>query len=537
MLKINSITIVGGGTAGWMTASTIVKAFPHISITVIEPSGAETIGVGESTIGGIRSWTNFIGLQDSDFLKETDGSYKLSIKFTDFYEKNGESFHYPFGEPYLENSPLQLMDWFYKKHYYPETPWDDYVRSLFPTTFLYENNKFNENKYQEFGNFDIKRDVAFHFDATKFGIYLKNNFCIPNGVKVIDALVIDIATGKDGIEHITLDNGDTVASDLYIDCSGFKSLLLGGAMQEPFDSWADRLPNNRAWATRIEYKDKELELEGFTNSTAIENGWCWNIPLWSRLGAGYVYSDKFVDPEDAKEEFKQYLMSDRMVIPRTREEVDSLEFKSIPFKVGMYERTFVKNVVGIGLSAAFIEPLESNGLYSIHEFLFKLVDILSREQKISQFDKDIFNASCKGLFSGFAEFVGLHYALSHRCDTEYWKAVSEREFDKDVLGKYTPKVYGYSHFGMTYMDKWEYPLDRSGVTWIATGQHVNMINSARVQTLEQMFGIDYKKTVDEFIRINTINKAKWKAAAELSPTLYTYLNDNYYFEETEKGDQ
>ena len=94
MLKINSITIVGGGTAGWMTASTIVKAFPHISITVIEPSGAETIGVGESTIGGIRSWTNFIGLQDSDFLKETDGSYKLSIKFTDFYEKNGESFHY-----------------------------------------------------------------------------------------------------------------------------------------------------------------------------------------------------------------------------------------------------------------------------------------------------------------------------------------------------------------------------------------------------------------------------------------------------------
>jgi hypothetical protein len=534
MLKVNSITVVGGGTAGWMTASTIIKAYPNLSVNVIEPQGGEIIGVGESTIGGIRQWTNFIGLEDSDFLKETDGSYKLSIKFTDFYEKNGESFQYPFGEPYLEQSPLQLMDWFYKKHYYPETPWDDYVRCLFPTTYLYENNKFNENRYQEFNNFNIKRDIAFHFDSAKFGAYLKNNYCVPNGVKIIDASVVDIITGEDGIESLILDNGESVTSDLYIDCTGFKSLLLGGAMNEPFDSWADRLPNNRAWATRIEYKDKELELEGFTNSTAIENGWCWNIPLWSRLGAGYVYSDKFIDPEDAKEEFKQYLMSDRMVIPRTREEVDSLEFKSIPFKVGMYERTFVKNVVGIGLSAAFIEPLESNGLYSIHEFLFKLVDILDREQKISQYDRDIFNASCKNLFSGFAQFVGLHYALSHRCDTEYWKAVSNREFDKTILDNFAPKVQGYADFGLSYMDKWEYVTNRAGIPYIATGMHVNMINASRVRTLEEQFGIDYKRTVDEFIRLNNINKAKWQAAADLSPTLYQYLKDNFYSEETEE---
>ena len=104
----------------------------------------------------------------------------------------------------------------------------------------------------------------------------------------------------------------------------------------------DILPNNRAWATRLPYKDKEKELEPFTNSTAIGNGWVWNIPIWSRLGTGYVYSDKFISPEDAKEEFKQHLMSDKMVIPRSREEVDQLEFKDIPMKVGIYKRTFVK---------------------------------------------------------------------------------------------------------------------------------------------------------------------------------------------------
>ena len=349
--------------------------------------------------------------------------------------------------------------------------------------------------------------------------------------------MVDIVTGEGGIESLILDNGDQVISDLYIDCTGFKSLLLGGAMNEPFDSWADRLPNNRAWATRIEYKDKELELEGFTNSTAIENGWCWNIPLWSRLGAGYVYSDKFVDPEDAKEEFKKYLMSDRMVIPRTREEVDSLEFKSIPFKVGMYERTFVKNVVGIGLSAAFIEPLESNGLYSIHEFLFKLVDILNREQKISQYDRDIFNASCKNMFSGFAQFVGLHYALSHRCDTEYWKAASNREFDKAILDNVVPKSQGYADFGLSYMDRWEYATNRAGIPYIATGMHVNMVNESRIRIMEEQFGIDYKRTVDEFIRLNNINKAKWQAAADLSPTLYAYLRDNFYSDEIMEGEK
>lgn len=528
MLKVKKVVVVGGGSGGWMTATSLVKAYPHLDITVIEPKDIPIVGVGESTIGGIRNWTNFIGLEDKDFLSSTDGSYKLSIKFTDFYEKNGESFQYPFGSPWLDHTNFGMNDWFYKKYYYPETPWDDMVRCLFPAAPLFEGNKFNLNLNGEFSNFNFHRDIAFHFDATKFGAWLKENYCLPRGVKLINGKVEDIRVGEDGIESLTLDNGDVITADLYVDCTGFRSLLLGGALNEPFESWADRLPNNRAWATRIAYKDKERELEGFTNSTAIENGWCWNIPLWSRLGAGYVYSDKYVDPKQAKEEFKQYLMSDRMVIPRTREEVDALEFKDIQFRVGMHERVFVKNVVGIGLSSAFIEPLESNGLYSIHEFLFKLVDILNREQKISQYDRDIFNASSKILFYGFAQFVGLHYALSHRNDTKYWQDATNRVFDMNILDNTIPKAAGYADFGMQYMDRWEYPLTRAGVPFIATGMHVNMINDARIQSLEYEFGIDYKATIDQTIKMWEINKAKWQKAADLSPTLYQYLKDEIY---------
>jgi tryptophan halogenase len=169
------------------------------------------------------------------------------------------------------------------------------------------------------------------------------------------------------------------------------------------------LPNNSAWATRIPYKNKEKELVGYTNCTAIENGWVWNIPLWSRIGTGYVYSDKFVSDEDALKEFQKYL--------GTKE----LEFKNIKMRVGLHNRLWVKNVVAIGLSAGFIEPLESNGLFTVHEFLMILLRNIQRD-KFSQFDRDSYNYQAKHLFRNFAEFVALHYALSHRNDTEYWKA-------------------------------------------------------------------------------------------------------------------
>ena len=137
---VNNILIVGGGSAGWMTAATLIKEFPEKNISLIESPNISTVGVGESTIGGIRLWTNWLGIDDKQFLKFTDGSYKLSIKFTDFYKK-GEAFHYPFGSPYTENNKAILNDWWFKKFFYKDTPQSDYADCLYPQMALVNQNK------------------------------------------------------------------------------------------------------------------------------------------------------------------------------------------------------------------------------------------------------------------------------------------------------------------------------------------------------------------------------------------------------------
>jgi len=529
-MKINSIVIVGGGSAGWMTAATLIKTFPNKKISIIESPNYPTVGVGESTIGGIKRWTKYIGLNESSFFPCTDASLKLSIKFTDFYKKDFGSFHYPFGSPFSLEGRNPYADWHIKKYFEPDTQLDDFVRYIFPSAALFENNKFNINLNNEFDNFDADNDIAYHFDATKFANWLRDHYCIPAGVELHKTTVNKILTDQQGIKHLCLDNGETMSGDLYIDCTGFESLLLGKTLDEPFDSYSSMLPNNKAWATRISYKDRSKELEGFTNCTAIENGWCWNIPLWSRLGAGYVYSDKFISKEQALEEFKTYLMSNKMVVPRTREEVDGLEFKELTMRVGIHKRTFVKNVVAIGLSAGFIEPLESNGLYSVHEFLFKLIDILQRGS-INQFDRDMYNVSVRDQFDNFAKFVSLHYALSHRDDSDYWKSIQEREFSDSLGDPYFPyKGRADSYYNLTwrFMEEWGHPLDKAGIPFISTGMNLLMMNETRIKSIESRFKVDMYELYKDFDKKYKVQSQKWKQAAEKSSTLEEYLQKVYY---------
>ena len=162
------IIIVGGGSAGWMSAATLIKEFPDKKIALIESPEISTIGVGESTIQQIRLWTKFLGIKDDHFLKHTDGTYKLSIKFTDFYKK-GESFHYPFGKPVFRNTKTFYNDWWLKKYIFPKTPYTDYADCYFPQMALVNNNKLSYNERGVLDNFNLFSDAAFHFDAIKFG--------------------------------------------------------------------------------------------------------------------------------------------------------------------------------------------------------------------------------------------------------------------------------------------------------------------------------------------------------------------------------
>lgn len=527
MIKpLDNIVIVGGGSAGWMTAAMLIKTFPNKHITVIESPNIPIVGVGESTIAQINDFVQYLEIDEKDFMAFTDASYKLSIKFTDFYEKDAGGFHYPFSTPVLEDTVEGLHDWFVKKALYPDTPVEDFVRCYYPASALFENNKFSLNEFGKFTNYDPTFHAAYHFDATKFGAWLRDQYCKPRGVDHVQEEVKYVETGVNGIEHLLLADDSKVTANLFVDCTGFKSLLLGHALSEPFQSYEDMLPNNRAWATRVPYKDKEAELEPYTNCTAIENGWVWNIPLWSRIGTGYVYSDKYVTPENALEEFKQHLMSDKVTCPKTRDEVEALEYKDVPMRVGIHNRTWVKNCVAIGLSAGFIEPLESNGLFSVHEFLFKLVKSLQRPA-VTQWDIDVYNASTLNIFRNFAEFVALHYAISVRDDTDYWKANGDRTYSTGLPSLQPQSFQGF--YDLQHMKMFTNRVPQfAGITRISTGMNYPILDPVTIRQYEIRDKVNHSKVFKESFETFEKKKMYWNTLADFEPTLYQYLKDNIY---------
>ncbi|NBO36427.1 tryptophan 7-halogenase [bacterium] len=542
MNKIDKIVVVGGGSSGWMSAATLINSFPNKEIIVIESPDTPTVGVGESTIGQINEWMYSLGIKDEDWMKFCDASYKFSIKFTDFYKKGAGAFHYPFGVPFYNKNefPRGMEDWYVRKSLQPELPLKNFAETFFPVVALCEENRITENKKNEFPGWSFSKDVAYHFDAARFGVWLREHYCKPRGVKHIFMEVSEVKTSDKGVKCLVLTDGTEITSDLYIDCTGFKSMLLEQALGVKFETYESYLPNNSAWATRIPYTNRRKEIEPFTNCTAISNGWVWNIPLFSRTGSGYVFCDKYISDNDALEEFKDYLMNEREV-KISKEVMDSLEFKLIKFRTGIHEKIFHKNVVGIGLAGGFIEPLESTGLYTVHEFLIRLVLALSRGE-ISEFDRLAFNQSVKAEFRSMAEFVGLHYSLSHRDDSKYWNDLREREFP---VSKDTGLFLSFGFDGVIYKRYYSnsYTADMGGAPCIATGLNFLPLDERctlkRKMTRNSLYhdnqgnglivnDVDYIKNLElNHFRMWDMTLAARKEYAKRFPYLSDYLDEKY----------
>jgi len=529
--EINKIVVVGGGSAGWMSAATMIRNFPKKEVVIIESPDDPVVGVGESTLAAIKLWMAWLGVQEEEFMRDTDAVYKLSIKFTDWYKKDSGGFHYPFGRPYVEGSLAEEIDWYIKKAKYPMTTANsDYAKTFFPAVTLAEKNKINLNADGRLGNFLFFKDVAYHFDAIKFGQWLKKKYCIPKGVKVISAKVTDIKTNENGVEYLQLSNGDKVSGDLFIDCTGWKSLLLGGALKEPFLDDKELLPNNRAWATRIPYTDKEKEMEPYTNCTAIENGWVWNIPSWERIGTGYVYSDKYITPEEALKQFKNYLKSDKLTIPDENRPVEDFEYKDIKFRVGIHRRLFVKNVVGIGLAGGFIEPLESNGLFTTHVFLIDLIKVLNRGG-FNQFDRDCFNLITQKGYEGFRDFVLAHYLLSYRNDTKYWQDITSKSFFKEGERLDQSMTQQFKELVFRKIASCRYDIHNGGgIHCIGTGLGFMPIDKNVLSSWDWAFQTDHFTHYEKVFQSWKMRTKEWERIADRSPTMYEFLKENIYKE-------
>lgn len=525
MSQINSICIAGGGSAGWMTAALLSKKCKNIKITLIESPNVPTIGVGESTLGHINKFLNMLELKDEDWMKQCNATYKSSIKFTDF-RKPGTYFHYPFGEYDLSLTKNGIMDWFLHQAYNNnQDPVTDFAEFFIPQTLMTDRNKMSRNEYESIPGFSFPYHTAYHMDAEKFGQFLKNNICLPNGVSHIQDTIVDINLTNDGeISSIITENGLTLTADLYIDCTGFKKLLIEKTLGGEFIEFKDTLLNDRAIATKIQYIDKETEMHSVTNCTAIECGWVWDIPLYHRRGSGYVYSSKFSTQEQAEKDFKKHLAL------RIGNKVEDLKFNHIKIRHGIQREPWLKNVCSIGLALGFIEPLESTGLLTTHENVIRLVSTLQRRNGyVNQLDKDGWNFAAREEMEGFKQFVSVHYGLSEREDTPYWKHVTNNiNYVKNHLDL-IPE-FRYNNLGMIYDLNQTLHLSSEtpdGKTFIIAGMGLNPMSNAVAMLNEYRFpdvnnvwtGVvsDYKSRREKLIKhIDTL------------PTHYQFLKENIY---------
>jgi tryptophan halogenase len=536
--NVKSILVVGGGSSGWMTAAAIAKMLPHIKLTLVESSSIPTIGVGESTIGHINTFLSMLDIKDEDWMKYCNATYKTSIKFIDFRENPTEqphTFHYPFGIFDFTDKPRGLMEWFLARADNPEIKPENFAEFYHDAVLMTDQNKMTRNEDFRIRGFDFRQDTAYHMDAGLFGVWLRDNICLPSGMThVVDTVTkVNQRSTDASITSVSTENHGDLTADLFIDCTGFRSLLLDQTLNVPFISFHDTLLNDRAIATVIPYIDIEREMENYTSCTAIDAGWVWNIPLWNRIGTGYVYSSKHATDQEAEEQFRRHLKSNRMIFPDA-ERADAAVFKHIKIRHGVHERAWVKNVVGIGLANGFIEPLESTGLMLTHEGIVKLVStLLMRDGVVSNYDVDLFNYGFQEQIMGFKDFISQHYALSVRNDTPYWKEVSgDISYSRAMasgssLSGLNHDIMSTTDLGFRLHRTRKFDQGMGGIVYIAAGMGYNPVESnfvrhedSRMMESPEVRAPVYQNWLDH--RDQTL-----KVIEEL-PTHYEFLKTNIY---------
>jgi len=406
---IENICILGGGTAGFMTAAVLSKL--GVKVKCIFSSKIGTIGVGESTQTPIRNIFTFLGIKDEEWMPKCNATYKTNISF-ESWSKDGEKFFYPFELGKLDKETVN--NFFELNALFPtEVKSNMFARYVSPSSRYAELNRLSKEGW------DFKKNTAFHFD-THLLSKLLYKYCKRNGVEFVDDEYLSCEQNKDGIEYLSCEKTGNHRADLFIDCSGFKSLLLGKEMGVSFKKYETQI-NNRVLRCKVPYKNKNSQIKNYTNNVALDNGWCWEIPLWDGMSLGYVHTLQFADENSIEQEFINFV--------RERYGVDP-EINAINFKSGRHENAWVKNVASVGLSYGFIEPLESTGLVSVVTNIFRLLEVITQSQRINSFDRKLFNYTVNLELDKQKNFVDIHYQSAHKNDTDYWKYVTNHlEYD------------------------------------------------------------------------------------------------------------
>lgn len=402
--NIRKVVILGGGSAGWMTAAALSKFFQssHCQVTLVESESVGTVSVGEATIPQITLFNSLLGIDEDEFVKFTKGTFKFGIEFANWKEK-GHTYMHPFGTYGQNMAGLQFHQYWLKMFIQGKAP--DLSAYSLACTAAYKG-KFNRS--QRIQNSPLSNIAyAFHLDATRYAKFLRN-YAQERGVKRVEGKVQDVYTrSSDGfVDSLLLEDGQRLDADLFIDCSGFKGLLIEETLKTGFEDWSEWLPCDRAVAMQCMPKD---EVKPYTKSTAQDAGWTWRIPLQHRIGNGYVYPSKFVTDEEALATLRSQMESEPITEPNF-----------LRWQTGRRKKMWNKNVIAIGLSAGFIEPLESTGLHLIQTAISRLMSFFPH-QGFNNIDTDYFNKQAKLEMEQIRDFIILHYKLTDREDTPFWK--------------------------------------------------------------------------------------------------------------------
>ena len=411
---VEKIVIVGGGTSGWLTAAFLSnicgpKSATRFDITLVEAKDIGIIGVGEATIPTLRNTIPKTGIAERVFFRECNASFKLGIKFVDWHyapeERPGDTFWNPFGVlPTAWSVPA--MDFWLAQHA-DESP--EHFTDLF-TVHTQLAREMKCAKAPESGDFEGLVSYAYHMDTRLFGRLLREK-SMARGVQRIEDKVTDVVLDERGwIEKIQLAEHGELSADLYIDCTGFRALLLQQAMGERFNSFEKSLLCDSAIAISKPWPEDLGGLRPYTTATAHRAGWSWNIPLQSREACGYVYSAKHVTPDEAETEFRKFIGDEKGENPALH----------IKMKTGRVDNFWVNNCIAIGLSGGFIEPLESTGIYMVEAGLYELEQYFPNKD-MSQAHRDLYNRHMRFTYDQTKDFIVYHYCMTEREDTAFWR--------------------------------------------------------------------------------------------------------------------
>jgi len=416
--RIRRILIVGGGTAGWMTASSLAHFLQNLGceITLIESEQIGTIGVGEATIPPIIDFLRILKIDENDLVRSTQATFKLGIEFKD-WTRIGHSYMHPFGQTGFDLENVQFSGYWLKELQQGKAArLEEYCLqavAAYDGKFMRPNQTPNSPL--------SKITYALHFDAALFAAYLRR-YSEARGVKRVEGKVAHVSLNPENgfISSVKLESGQTFEADLFIDCSGFRGLLIEGALSTGYESWRRWLPCDRAIAVQCE---RTLPLSSHTLTIAKHAGWQWRIPLQHRVGNGYVYSSDMLSEDRAQQELLSCIEGKAISNPL-----------KLQFNTGHRKLFWNKNCIAIGLSAGFLEPLESTAIHLIHRSIAMLLKFFP-DRNFHQADIDRYNKIFTFEYERIRDFLLVHYCFTERDDSELWRYCRNLELPDSLKEK------------------------------------------------------------------------------------------------------